>query len=298
VIRSALLWASTNRRMERLVRSSAATRRLVRRFMPGETRADVLRAIRGPTVITYLGENVDTDIAADHSVGEYQRLLAALRDEGADAHISVKLTQLGLDVHAGRALTRLRRLAHDAASHGSTMVIDMESSPYVDATIDAYETVLRDYPNVGLCLQAYLHRTPHDIKRLLPMRPYIRLVKGAYREPPDHALQSRADIDRRYLTLARDLLAATKRDARVAFGTHDLALITRITRIAREYVVAHPDYEVQMLYGIQDGARRRLAAEGIPTRVLISYGCAWYPWFMRRLAEKPSNLLLVARNLG
>ena len=280
-------------------------RRLVARFMPGETRDDVLRAVRElaaervPTIITYLGENVASEAAAETSVAEYERLLQALRPERADAHVSVKLTQFGWDVDRAGALLRVRRLADAAAASGSMLVIDMESSPYVELTVEAYEQLARDSDAaaVGLCLQAYLHRTPADVRRLLPLRPYIRLVKGAYRESGDVALQRRADINERYRSLARDLLAATREGARVVFGTHDLDLIARVRTDARELGVPESAFEVQMLYGIQERGRRRFAADGVRTRVLISYGAAWYPWFMRRLAEKPSNLLLVGRSL-
>jgi len=302
-LRSSLLWASRNQRMERVVRSSRAMRPLVSRFMPGETIDDTMRAVRSlkaegtPTILTYLGENVATDDAADETVAEYERLFGAVRAEGADAHISIKLTQLGWDLDRSRAFDRVRRLARLAAANGTTLPIDMEYSTYVESTVDAYERLAREFDNVAICLQAYLHRTPADLRRLLAAQPSIRLVKGAYREPDNVALQRRRDVDARYQQLARELLAATKRGSRVFFGTHDLNLVERIRSIAREVGVAESAFEIQMLYGIQDAGRRRLAQEGLRTRVLISYGKAWYPWFMRRLAEKPSNLLLVTRNL-
>jgi proline dehydrogenase len=173
----------------------------------------------------------------------------------------------------------------------------MEGSPYVESTVDAYAKLVGEFSNVALCLQAYLHRTPVDVQRLLPLRPYIRLVKGAYREPGSIALEKRSDIDSRYRTLARELLGAAAQGARAVFGTHDLELVAQIRRDAMVLGVPESTFEIQMLYGIQDAGRRRLASEGIRTRVLISYGKAWYPWFMRRLAEKPANLLLVGRNL-
>ena len=303
LLRSSLLWASRNARLERLVRSSRAMRPLVSRFMPGETMDDAMRAVRTlhaertPTILTYLGENVAMDAAADETVAEYDRLFAALKAAGADAHVSIKLTQLGWDIDQKRALDRVRKLARTAGANGTMLAVDMEGSTYVGSTVDAYAQLAREFSNVALCLQAYLHRTPNDVQRLKSVRPYIRLVKGAYRERADVALQSRAEVDARYRVLARDLLAAAKEGARAVFGTHDLALVEQIRSDARAAGVPDSAYEVQMLYGIQDAGRRQLAALGIRTRVLISYGKAWYPWFMRRLAEKPSNLLLVTRNL-
>lgn len=278
-------------------------RPLVSKFMPGETVTDALGAARAlaangtPTIITFLGENVANDAAAEQTVAEYERLFAAIATERLDTHVSIKLTQFGWDIDRGRALDRVRRVVALAAQHQTILAIDMESSEYVDSTVDAYETLLREQPNVALCVQAYLHRTGEDLRRLLPLRPYLRLVKGAYREPPTVAATSRADIDTRYRVLAGQLLDAIGAGARVAFGTHDLRLVEAIRADARTAGVPEQSFEIQMLFGIQDAERRRLAAAGMKTRVLISYGRAWYPWFMRRLAEKPANLMLIPRNL-
>jgi proline dehydrogenase len=300
-LRSSLLWASQNKRIERIVRRSSSMRPLVSRFMPGETIDDVMRAVQSlrseqtPSIITYLGENVSSDSAADQTVSEYERLIAALSASGADAHVSIKLTQFGWDMNAERALERVRAVANTATSAAMTLAIEMESTPYVDSTIDAYESLSREFNDTALCLQAYLHRTPADVARLLARNPYIRLVKGAYREPADRAIQDRHEVTARYRSLARDLLSHVSSGTRVAFGTHDLDLLRQIRGDARELAVPSAEYEIQMLYGIQNEARRALAAEGERVRVLISYGKAWYAWFMRRLAEKPSNLMLIAR---
>jgi proline dehydrogenase len=303
-MRSTLLWASQSPRMERIVRASRFTRPMVRRFMPGESLEEAisaavsLKAEGTPTILTYLGENVNTDAAADATVAEYERLFAAIKRAGLDTHVSIKLTQFGWDVDKKRALERVRRMLKLAEANGTLMPIDIESSPYVDSTLDAYETLAKESRSVGLCIQAYLHRTPADLKRLLPLPPYIRLVKGAYREKPEVALQGRPNVDPAYEALAVVLLdAMQKSGARVVFGTHDVKLVERIRAVARQMKISESSFEVQMLYGIQDAGRKKLAAEGMKTRVLISYGKAWYPWFMRRLAEKPSNLMMIARNL-
>lgn len=278
-------------------------RPLVSRFMPGEGRAEMLAAVRDldtrsvPSIVTHLGENVASDAAADQTVAEYELLMHELRAVSPTADISIKLTQFGWDVDQDRALARVERLVARAASLRMTLAIDMESSDYVESTIAAYEQLSRRHRNVALCLQAYLHRTPGDVQRLLPLNPHIRLVKGAYREPASVALTRRSDIDSRYRVLARELLGAVARGARVALGTHDVSLVRQIQADAASMDVSHQAFEVQMLYGIQDAGRRELERAGFRTRVLISYGRAWYPWFMRRLAEKPSNLTMIARNL-
>ncbi|HEX7938749.1 MAG TPA: proline dehydrogenase family protein [Gemmatimonadaceae bacterium] len=303
IFRSALLWASQSPRMEKMVRGSRAMRPVVMKFMPGETLEETMVAVRRlkgegtPTIMTYLGENVNTDAAADQTVGEYERLFAALKAEGADAHVSIKLTQFGWDVDQGKALERVRRMIKLARENKTVLAIDMESSKYVDSTVAAYETLARESDNAALCVQAYLHRTQADIQRLIKLKPFIRLVKGAYREPADVALGKRPDVDARYKLLARELLGAAAQNVRVVFGTHDMDIIAHIRRDAKVLGVAESAFEIQMLYGIQDAGRRKLAAEGMRTRVLISYGRAWYPWFMRRLAEKPANLWMVAQNL-
>jgi proline dehydrogenase len=302
IARSALLWASQSPRMERIVRSSRAMRPLVMKFMPGETLEETMVAVRRlkaegtPTIMTYLGENVNTDAAADQTVAEYERLFAALKAEGADAHVSIKLTQFGWDVDQGRALERVRRMVKLAATNKTVLAVDMEYSTYVDSTVAAYEKLLGESDNTALCIQAYLHRTQGDLQRLLKAKPFIRLVKGAYRETPANALLDRKEIDERYRLLARELLGAASQGARVVFGTHDMELVARIRQDARVLGVPDTGFEVQMLYGIQDAGRKKLASEGIRTRVLISYGKAWYPWFMRRLAEKPANVFMIARN--
>jgi proline dehydrogenase len=303
LMRSTLLWASTNKRVERIVRSNRAMRPLVSRFMPGETIEETMNAVRRlksegtPVILTYLGENVDSDADADETVAEYEKLFAAIKADDVDAHVSIKLTQFGWDVDKKRALERVRRMLALAIRDKTDLAIDIESSPYVTSTIEAYETLAREAKNVALCLQAYLHRTPDDLARLLPLPPYIRLVKGAYREPAEVALQSRADVSARYRELAGVLLKARPQGARLVLGSHDLELLNQIRGDMRALGIPESGVEIQMLYGIQDAGRKQLAADGAKTRVLISYGKAWFPWFMRRLAEKPANLWFVARNM-
>jgi len=187
----------------------------------------------------------------------------------------------------------------ERAQKDSIVWVDMEASNYVDVTLDAYRRALQMFPNVGVCLQAYLHRTKEDLSRLLPLRPSIRLVKGAYNEPPEIAFPNKQDVDENYFALAAEMLTAKKenRCVRAAFGTHDVALIRRLSELSSKLGIAKTDFEVQMLYGIQRDEQERLATEGCTSIVLVAYGSYWYPWFVRRLAERPANLWFMVRNV-
>jgi proline dehydrogenase len=273
--------------------------------MPGEdvdaalTAADRFRGEGIGTIFTRLGENVTTAGEADAVAEHYLGLIAAIAARGIDGEASVKLTQLGFDVDAERALDHLRHLAERAAGSARTVWIDMESSAYVDGTLSIYERLKADHPNAGICLQAYLHRTAADLQRLLPLDPAIRLVKGAYAEPAAIAWQRRADVDGNFVALSVSMLEAVRagRAVRIGLGTHDVRLIEQIGGHAAALGLDRIAFEVQMLYGIRSGEQRRLALEGYVVRDLIAYGEAWYPWYMRRLAERPANVLFALRQL-
>lgn len=298
-VKEALLWASQNRSLATRLPRARFVQRSVARFMPGETAEDAIAAAERmvreagiPATFTRLGENT-TDLAqAAEATGDYLRLLDRIEDLGLDAEISVKLTQLGFDQDTGVTATHLRRLVDRSAELGRTCWIDMEASAYVEGTVDLYEAELDRSPHVGLCLQAYLRRTYDDIKRLLSSTPTIRLVKGAYKESHEIAFTSSAAIDESFRRLSAHLVGGQAR--RVVLGSHDTDLIGRIA----SELGGNDRFEVAMLYGIRSDEQRRLAAEGFAVRTLISYGPSWYPWFMRRLAEKPvENTVLALRNL-
>jgi proline dehydrogenase len=302
--RSLLLAASQNRWLRdhatryRFVRSS------VSRFMPGETFDDAMQAaqtLRGKeigTVFTHLGENITDRAEAQEVAGHYLGVLGRIQRSGLRAEISVKLTQLGLDLSLDLCFHHLKTII-ERAPKDSIVWMDMEASNYVDATLDLYRRALELSPNVGVCLQAYLFRTRDDLLKLLTLRPSIRLVKGAYNEPPEIAFPRKQDVDENYLTLAKEMLIAKKenRCVRAAFGTHDLALIRRLSDFASAEQIKKADFEVQMLYGIQRAEQERLASEGCTSIVLVAYGSYWYPWFVRRLAERPANLWFMVRNV-
>lgn len=280
-------------------------RRAVRRFMPGEDAESALVAAtafkdeRISVLLTRLGENLtrieDADAVADH----YFALIDTIAARGLDGEISVKPTQLGFDLDPDRTLTHLERLADRAASHGQTVWIDMESSIYAEGTIALYERLKAAHPNTGLCLQSYLRRTATDVQRLLPLGPAIRLVKGAYAEPATVVYQNRQEVDANYVALAVSMLQAVRAGgtAKIGLGTHDVRLIEQIAAHALALGLPKTAFEVQMLYGIRTNEQRRLAREGYLVRDLIAYGEAWYPWYMRRLAERPANVLFALRQL-
>jgi proline dehydrogenase len=245
-----------------------------------------------------LGENV-TDLAEAAAVVEhYETVLESVASAGIEAEISVKPTQLGLDIDAGAALVNLQRLARAAEKAKSFLWIDMEGGAYTDPTLDLYARLRDGHARTGICLQAYLHRTAADVARLLPLKPAIRLVKGAYAEPPDRAFSAKRDVDANYLALAAMMLPEVgHKKLRLVLGTHDVDLVARIARFAEALGLQRRQLEVNMLYGIRTGELIRLGAEGYAVKDLIAYGDAWYAWYLRRLAERPANMLFVARQL-
>lgn len=270
-------------------------RRAVKRFMPGEGLNDALTAAatmaaRGvSTLVTLLGEDVTDREQADATTRHYLDAVATISERKLPAHPSVKLTQLGLGIDNALLDANLDRLASAAAGIGRVLWIDMEGNSTTDATLDAYRRLREKHDEVGLCLQAYMRRTPADVKVLLPLRPRIRLVKGAYREAPALAFQSRKDVSAAYREIALQLLEESRRgSAPPTFATHDVELLKSILADAQP---THDQYEIAMLYGIRSADLEVLAAEGHKCNVLISYGSEWAAWYMRRLAEKPSNLV-------
>ena len=302
--RRLLLRASRSAWLARTLRRRAFFRRAVRRFLPGEhvgaaldTAAALARDEIG-SVLTQLGEQVTNRDEAAGVRDQYLRLFDEIRSRDLPAEISVKLTHLGLDVNPKACLQDLLALAARAAAAKSFLWIDMEESRYVDATLELYRAVRAARPDVGVCLQAYLRRTPADLEGLLSLAPAIRVVKGAYNEPPDVAFPKKRDVDAAYAVLAGRLLErAAAGAARVVLGTHDLDLIERLQARALALGVTGGGYEVHMLYGIRAAAQRALAQQGVAVRVLISYGTHWFPWYMRRLAERPANVWFVMRHL-
>jgi proline dehydrogenase len=303
-MRRVFLWAARNRWLQDHLPRLGFMRRAVRRFMPGETMEDALHAAAPlqaagiATLYTRLGENLASLSEADEVVLHYVALIDAIKAAGIEGEISVKPTQLGLDLDPEVCLTNLVRLAQHAAAAGSWLWIDMEGSAYVDATLSLYARLRATEPRTGICLQAYLRRTAADIERLRPLDPAIRLVKGAYDEPATIAYRDKREVAANYAALAvRFLLDTRGRPTRLGLGTHDVVLIEQIAASVAPAGVPKDAFEIEMLYGIRQGEQFRLAKAGYRVGVLIAYGAHWYPWYMRRLAERPANVTFAIRSL-
>jgi proline dehydrogenase len=304
MLRKTLLWASTNPFIAEKLPSYGFVKRATRRFMPGEELTDALAEAAAlkesgiTTTVTLLGEKINTPDEADAVLEHYTSVLETVKARNLDTEISVKPTQLGLDLDVGAARHRLERLVR-SVDPGSMVWVDMESSEYVDATLDIFRSVREDHQNIGLCLQSYLHRTKADLEGLLPLHPAIRLVKGAYQEPASVAFAKKRDVDQNFIRLTSMLLKARSagKAGRPVLGTHDARMIGEANRMAYELGLPKDAYEFAMLYGIQSSEQSRLAAAGYTVRVLVSYGKAWFPWYMRRLAERPANVWFVVKQM-
>ena len=301
--RNGLLWISENRKLRQALPKYKFIRRAVSRFMPGEQLDDALAAAERlrrqsiSTVLTLLGENVTDELEAGHEVEHYVGMLRQINKRGLDTHVSVKLTHLGLDLNEELCVNNLLAIVAEAKALNNMVWIDMEQSQYVDRTIDVYKKVRKTYSNVGLCLQSYLYRTEKDLEILLPHLPAIRFVKGAYKEPPSVAFRKKSDVDANFFKLTKTLLGHTRNGAKLVAGTHDMDLVRATQQEAERMNLSRTDYEFHLLYGIQANEQMRLARGGYSIRVLISYGSFWFPWYVRRLAERPANVWFVVRKM-
>jgi proline dehydrogenase len=306
VLRSLLLHLSTKPAIGETLDRFPASKRLVRRFVAGETVEDALAVLARldaeglESAVTYLGENVTTAKAARAAADTYCTLLDEIRRRRLRATPSLKLTHLGLDLDEAVVLENVERVLDRA---GDTVVwLDMEGSAYTDRTLAAYGRLRQRSANVAGVVQAYLYRTEADVKRLLEGPGHalrVRLCKGAYREPPSIAFPRKADVDRNYARLAGLLLspAAQRAGVHPAFATHDERLIRVLLEKSRELGIPPERFEFQMLYGIRPDLHGLLKAAGVRLRVLVPFGEDWYGYFVRRLAERPANLLFLAKNL-
>ena len=304
MLRNLLLWASENAWMKNRIPKMYFTRKAVKHFMPGEALRDAIKAALQSkeqgleTVFTYLGENIGSLAESDIVTEHYILALKEITNHQLPTEISLKLTQLGLDYSFNKAMHNFLFINRIAQQHGIPVWIDMEGSDYVEKTLDFFELCRDENPNIGLCVQSYLYRTQSDLERIYRKPAHIRLVKGAYRESDDIAFPKKSQVDENYLKLAQLMLEKSAEiGGKVVFGTHDLPLLSRIESEAETRKLSGNGYEIHMLYGIRSLDQMRLKEEGRSVKVLISYGDAWYPWYMRRLAERPANLFFVFKNV-
>ncbi len=302
--RSALLWMSQNEFLRSTLPRFRFVRGAVKRFMPGEQLDDALAAAaalqgeRLPTILTQLGENIVELREAESVTKHYLDVANQVSQRHLDSYISVKLTQMGFDIDKEECYRFFSQLAAKGKELGNLVWIDIEGSAYAEGTIQFYRRVKKEFENTGLCLQSYLYRTEHDLEGLLAEGSRIRLVKGAYKEPPSVAMPKKRDVDENFFECARKMLAHTQSSGIVhGIGTHDMKLVRRIIEEANRIGLSRDKYEFQMLYGIRSAEQRQLRLVGYRVRVLISYGAYWYPWYMRRLAERPANVWFVMKNL-
>ena len=303
LMRQGLLYLSAAPWARQLVGGWSVARLVARRFVAGETMDDAVRATRklnerGLLVsLDYLGESVHAAADAEEVVRAYQRLLARIAADGLKAGVSLKLTHLGLDIGEDLCLNNLRAILDVAKQHDIPVTIDMESSDYTDRTLRIYRTMHQDhgFDNVGTVIQSYLYRSVADVAALAQEGAHVRLCKGAYLEAPAVAFPDKADVDANYVRLMEMFLAAPP-PAYLCIATHDEHMISAAETLIREQPSAAGRYEFQMLYGIRTARQEELAAKGYPVRIYVPFGEAWYPYFMRRLAERPANLWFFVRS--
>ena len=276
-------------------------RSFARRFIAGETIEEAIDAVREVEsrgmrhTLDHLGESVTGRGLAESATDDYLTIIRRVVDAGVGRNVSLKLTQLGLDLDRSLALDNLRRILDQAAAHGFFVRIDMENSPYTDATLDLFERVwTQGYREVGVVLQSALHRSERDLEHVIALGASVRLVKGAYQEPRAIAHQDKADVDAAFVRMMRVLL---ERGHRPAIATHDAAIIDAAKALAAELDVKPDRYEFQMLYGIRRDLQTSLTSSGYRMRIYVPFGREWFPYFMRRLGERPANVLFVLGNL-
>ena len=300
MLRSFLLYLSEQESPKRFLTAHAVGRKMAGRFIAGEDLEAAVEAVRRlnaeglEATLDYLGEAVSEPARAEEALRVYLRILDRLADEKLRSHVSVKLTQLGLAFSENLAIGQVRALAERAASHHNFVRIDMEGSAYTEPTLRVFRAAKAPRETLGVVIQSCLYRSPKDVEELLKIGARIRLVKGAYQEPPDLAYPHKADVDRGFLMLMQLLLAS---GGYHAIATHDQRLIEATKDFARARGLGPERFEFQMLYGIRRRLQRDLARQGYRVRVYVPYGKQWYPYFMRRLAERPANVMFLARNL-
>jgi len=300
VLRATLLKAAGSPTLRQQMTSNPVARRVARRFVAGDTLDDAERVIRAlnadgiAVALDHLGENTESEGQARAATASYLAALDRIQEQGLDANISVKLTALGLDIGGRLADEEAAKVAARGKEVGTMVGVDMEAHPYVARTLELVERLQASYDDVGVCLQAYLYRSGEDLARLNRSGVPVRLVKGAYSEPPEVAWPDKAQVDDAYARLLEPLLAANPYPM---VATHDPRLVRLTKTLAAKLGRDRASFEFQMLYGVRRDLQQQVVAEGYRLRVYVPYGDQWYPYFMRRLAERPANLYFFLSNL-
>jgi proline dehydrogenase len=313
MLRTPLLYLSNAHWARSLVTRLGFARRTASRFVAGQTADDAISAIQAlnsqniNATLDHLGESVSSEAEAQHAAESYVYVLEKIQSHTACSNVSIKLTQFGLDLGEELCARNVRRVAEAARQLDNFVRIDMEGSPYTDRTLAIFRSLHQEFDNVGIVVQAYLYRTEADVESLIASGARVRLCKGAYQEPPDKAFPVKADVDANYFKLAKMLLDAARQGPPAgdggrfppmpALATHDEKLVARLEGYIDQIGLGRDFYEFQMLYGIRRDLQQRLAGKGRPVRVYVPYGTEWYPYFMRRLAERPANLWFFLSNL-
>ena len=309
MLRALLLYLSSAGWARSLITHFFLARRVARRFVAGESVQDALGVVErlngAGLVVTldYLGEAVHSDADATRAADEYLTILDAIRRRGLQATVSLKLTQLGLDVATDVCLANMVRILDKARATANHVTIDMESSAYTERTLQVFRTLRQEhgFSNVGTVIQAYLYRSAEDIAALHAEGAFVRLCKGAYQEPPALAFPAKSDVDANYVSLMEAYLggdaAGDATGAYLGIATHDAHIIAAARKFIQAQAIPADRFEFQMLYGIRPDLQRDLVAAGYKTRIYVPFGTQWYPYFMRRLAERPANLWFFISNL-
>ena len=306
MMRTALLRLSRSAKARDAFTHYKFMQRAARRFVAGEMLEEALRVVqdlnhnRILATLDHLGENVSSEAEARAACEEYLNILDSIEQSKVQSNASLKLTQMGMDLSSERCYDNVRAIVERAKRYNNFVRIDMESSAYTDRTLQLYELLRKDgFTNVGVVIQAYLCRSTKDIERLVEIGANVRLCKGAYQEPASIAFPQKEDVDANYTKLVELMLSekTQQKSAYPALATHDEKLIEWVKRFTRERKISPDKFEFQMLYGIRRDLQQKLVQDGYRVRVYVSYGTHWYPYFMRRLAERPANVFFLLKNL-
>lgn len=306
MMRGAFLYLSGNKGLRHVAENFGLAQRAARRFVAGTTPHQAVTAVRELNqqdllaTLDHLGESVTDEEGARAAARAYLDMFDLIDQAGIQSNVSLKLTQFGIDLGDELAFELVHAVVERARQSGNFVRIDMEDHPYTTRTLDIYRQLRSaGLDNVGVVIQSYLYRSQDDIRDLIPLGARVRLCKGAYLEPPDVAFPEKADVDANFIALAKLLLSPEARAAGVypAFATHDVNMIDTVVEYAGAQKVAHDAYEFQLLYGVRRDLQRELVQDGYKVRVYVPYGTEWYPYVMRRMAERPANVAFVLRNV-